>query len=110
MTRYVLRELEHLAERAQVAPVAPDNIAVVRRTQSRVQGRADRNTILSVLHEGRGDRGSSTPASSWSCLPEASPRSDPGTRSRRHRIWSTASSPMCCGAGHAVRQVRQAFR
>lgn len=52
LTRYMLRELEHLAKRAQIVQ---DNAAVIRRTQSRVQSKADRGTILSVLHEGRGD-------------------------------------------------------
>jgi uncharacterized protein (DUF1778 family) len=52
LTRYMLRELEHLAKRAQVAA---DNTDVIRRTQARVQGGSDRDTILSVLHEGRGD-------------------------------------------------------
>lgn len=52
LTRYVRRELEHLAKRTQVVQ---DNAAVIRRTQARVQGRPDRDTILSVLHEGRGD-------------------------------------------------------
>lgn len=52
LTRYMQRELARLASRAQVAR---DNIEVVRRTQQRVQGRADRDTILSMLHEGRGD-------------------------------------------------------
>ena len=51
LTRYVRRELEHLADRAQIVRV---NTATVRRTQARVQGRSDRHTILSVLHEGRG--------------------------------------------------------
>ncbi|MDN5789992.1 MAG: hypothetical protein L0H25_03885 [Micrococcales bacterium] len=52
LTRYLLRELEHLAKRAQIVR---DNAAVIRRTQSRIQGKPDRRTILSVLHEGRGD-------------------------------------------------------
>jgi uncharacterized protein (DUF1778 family) len=52
LTRYMLRELEHLARRAQIVR---DNLQVVRRTQARVQGRADRDTILSTLHEGRGE-------------------------------------------------------
>lgn len=52
LTTYILRELEHLAMRAQVVR---DNAAVVRRTQARVQGRPDRAAILSVLHGGRGD-------------------------------------------------------
>ena len=52
LTRYMLHELEHLAKRRQVVQ---DNAAVIRRTQAKVQGRPDRDTILSVLHEGRGD-------------------------------------------------------
>lgn len=52
LTRYLLRELAHLAKRAQIVR---SNAAVIRRTQSRVRGRPDRGTILSVLHEGRGD-------------------------------------------------------
>ena len=52
LTRYMLRELEHLAKRAQIVR---DNAEVIRRTQDRIGGRADRDTILSVLHEGRGD-------------------------------------------------------
>jgi len=52
LTKYVLRELEQLAHRPQVVR---DNAAAVRRTQQRVQGEADRETILAVLHEGRGE-------------------------------------------------------
>lgn len=52
LTRYMLRELEHLAKRAQIVQ---NNATVIRRTQSRVQGKPDRGTILSVLREGRGD-------------------------------------------------------
>ncbi|MHB2023354.1 MAG: hypothetical protein ACYCO3_08500 [Mycobacteriales bacterium] len=52
LTRYMLHELEHLAKRPQVVR---DNAAVVRRTQAKVQGHPDRDMILSVLHEGRGD-------------------------------------------------------
>ncbi|MGV0700242.1 hypothetical protein [Mycolicibacter sinensis] len=52
LTRYLQRELEHLAKRAQVVR---HNAAVIRRTQRAVEGRADRDTILSVLHEGRGE-------------------------------------------------------
>lgn len=52
LTRYMQRELEHLAKRAQVTR---DNIEVVRRTQQRVRGQANRDTILTMLHEGRGD-------------------------------------------------------
>lgn len=52
LTKYVLRELEHLAQRAQIVR---DNAVTVRRTQQRVGGEADRETILAVLHEGRGE-------------------------------------------------------
>lgn len=52
LTRYMLRELEHLARLPQVAR---ENTAATRRTQEKVQGRADRKAILSVLHEGRGE-------------------------------------------------------
>ena len=52
LTRYMLRELEHLA---RVPQVARDNTAAIRRTQQKVQGQADRKVILSVLHEGRGE-------------------------------------------------------
>lgn len=52
LTKYMQRALEHLAKRAQVLQ---HNTEVVRGTQANVQGRADRETILSVLHEGRGD-------------------------------------------------------
>lgn len=52
LTRYMLRELKHLAQREQVVR---DNVAAVRRTQAEVRGRASRDTILSVLHEGRGE-------------------------------------------------------
>ena len=52
LTRYMQRELEHLAKRAQVVQ---DNTAVIRRTQRKVQGQPDRDTVLAVLHEGRGD-------------------------------------------------------
>jgi uncharacterized protein (DUF1778 family) len=52
LTRYMLRELSHLANRAHVVR---DNAAVIRRTQAKVQGRVDRSTILAAVHEGRGD-------------------------------------------------------
>lgn len=52
LTRYVRRELEHLARRSQRVR---HNASVVRRTQSQVGGRVDRDTILSALHDGRGD-------------------------------------------------------
>jgi hypothetical protein len=52
LTRYILRELRHVAERAEVVQA---NAAVIRETQAKVRGRADRATILAALHEGRGD-------------------------------------------------------
>lgn len=52
LTKYVLRELEQLAGRPQVVR---DNATTIRRTQQTVQGRPDRETILAVLHEGRGE-------------------------------------------------------
>ncbi len=52
LTRYMLRELEQLAKRAQIVR---DNAAVIRRTQRAVRGHVDRDTILGALHEGRGD-------------------------------------------------------
>ena len=52
LTRYMLRELEFLAKRAQVVHA---NAAVIRETQAKVRGRVDRDTILAALHEGRGD-------------------------------------------------------
>lgn len=50
LTRYVQRELEHLANRAQRVE---HNAAIVRRTQSSMPNSLDRATILSVLREGR---------------------------------------------------------
>jgi uncharacterized protein (DUF1778 family) len=52
LTRYMLRELQHLARRAQAVDA---NAAVIRQTQAKVRGRVDRDTILAALHEGRGD-------------------------------------------------------
>lgn len=52
LTRYMVRELEHLARRSQVVLA---NAAVVRETQAKVRGRVDRDVILTALHEGRGD-------------------------------------------------------
>ncbi|MGL5864432.1 MAG: hypothetical protein ACRCYX_00990 [Dermatophilaceae bacterium] len=52
LTRYVQRELGHLARRA---PTVQHNADVIRQTQAQVAGRADRATILTALHEGRGD-------------------------------------------------------
>lgn len=52
MTRYMLRELDHLAQRSRVVH---DNAAVIRQTQAKVRGRVDRGAILAALQEGRGD-------------------------------------------------------
>lgn len=52
LTRYMLRELEHLARRSEVVHA---NAAVIRQTQAAVRGHVDRATILAALHEGRGD-------------------------------------------------------
>lgn len=52
LTGYVRRELEHVALRARRVR---GNATVVRRTQYEVGGHVDRSTILSTLHEGRGD-------------------------------------------------------
>lgn len=50
LTRYLQRELEHIAKRSQVVQ---HNTGVIRRTQADVQGKAGRDAILSVLREGR---------------------------------------------------------
>jgi uncharacterized protein (DUF1778 family) len=52
LTRYMLRELEHLAKRTEAVHA---NAAVIRQTQAMVRGQVDRATILGALHEGRGD-------------------------------------------------------
>lgn len=52
LTRYVLRELEHLAGRAQVVR---DNAATVRQTQAGARAAVNRDAILAALQEGRGD-------------------------------------------------------
>ena len=52
LTRYVLRELEHLAKRCEAVQA---NATVIRQTQAKVRGHVDRDTILTALHEGRGD-------------------------------------------------------
>lgn len=52
LTKYLLRELEHLSRLPQMVR---DNAAAIRRTQEKVRGQADRNEILSVLHDGRGE-------------------------------------------------------
>jgi hypothetical protein len=52
LTRYMLRELEQLARRAQAVK---DNAVVIRDTQAKVKGDVDRAAILAALREGRGD-------------------------------------------------------
>ena len=52
LTRYMLREMEHLARRSQAVQA---NAAVIRQTQAKVRGHVDRDTILAALHERRGD-------------------------------------------------------
>ncbi len=52
LTRYMLRELEQLARRAQAVK---NNAVVIRETQAKVKGAVDRATILAALHEGRDD-------------------------------------------------------
>jgi uncharacterized protein (DUF1778 family) len=52
LTRYMLRELGHVANRARAVEA---NAAVIRETQSQVRGNVDRDMILTALHEGRGD-------------------------------------------------------
>lgn len=50
LTKYVQRELAHIAKRDEVVR---HNAGVIRQTQANVEGRSDRDTILSVLHQGR---------------------------------------------------------
>ncbi len=52
LTKYLLREVEQIAMRAQVVH---HNAAVVRQTQAAVGGRAARESVLSALREGRGE-------------------------------------------------------
>jgi hypothetical protein len=52
LTRYLLREMGHLARRAQTVR---DNASVIRETQAKVGGRVERETILAALREGRGE-------------------------------------------------------
>ncbi len=51
MTGYVRRELEHIAGRSRRTR---QNATLVRQTQAAVGGEVDRETVLAVLHEGRG--------------------------------------------------------
>jgi hypothetical protein len=50
LNRYVLRELEHLARRAEVVEL---NARVITETRTRVRRRVARETILAALQEGR---------------------------------------------------------
>jgi hypothetical protein len=52
LTKYMLGELERLAKQAQVVH---NNAAIVRQTQARVGGGADRGAILAALRDGRGE-------------------------------------------------------
>lgn len=52
LTRFMLRELEHLARRTQAVQA---NAAVVRQTQAKVRGHVDRDAILDALREGRSE-------------------------------------------------------
>lgn len=52
LTRFVLRELNHVARRAQTVQ---DNAVAIRSTQAKVRGQVDRATILAALHDGRGE-------------------------------------------------------
>ena len=52
LTRYLLRELGQLAQRAQIVA---DNAVVARATQAKVKGHVDRAVVLAALHDGRGD-------------------------------------------------------
>ena len=50
LNRYVLRELEHLAHRAEVVEL---NARVIADTRARVGGKVARHEILAALQEGR---------------------------------------------------------
>lgn len=50
LNRYVLRELEHLARRAQVVEL---NARVITQTRARVRNKVPRQSILAALREGR---------------------------------------------------------
>lgn len=50
LNRYVLRELEHLARRAEVVEL---NARVITETRARVRRKVARETILAALQEGR---------------------------------------------------------
>lgn len=50
LNRYVLRELEHVARRAEVVEL---NARIVTETRARVRKRVTREAILAALQEGR---------------------------------------------------------
>ena len=50
LTKYMVRELEQLAKRAQVVH---DNAAVMRKAQELIGAHVDSAAILAALHEGR---------------------------------------------------------
>ena len=50
LNRYVLRELEHLARRAEVVEL---NARVIAETRARVRRKVARENILAALQEGR---------------------------------------------------------
>ena len=50
LNRYLLRELEHLARRAEVVEL---NARVIAETRARVGKKVSRKTILAALQEGR---------------------------------------------------------
>ena len=52
LTRYLVRELETVANRAEATR---GNAAVIRHTQAQVRGTVDRETILAELHAGRSE-------------------------------------------------------
>jgi len=52
LNKFMLRELEHLARRAQAVH---HNATVIRETQAKVRGQADREMILATLRESRGE-------------------------------------------------------
>lgn len=52
LNRYVLRELEHLARRAEVVEL---NARVITETRARIRTKVARENILAALEEGRGE-------------------------------------------------------
>ncbi|MFC6014535.1 FitA-like ribbon-helix-helix domain-containing protein [Nocardia lasii] len=52
LTRYLLRELDQVARRTQIAR---HNSTVIHRTRDEVGATVDRETVLSALREGRGE-------------------------------------------------------